>query len=95
MVSSCFLKRPSIKSFFVFQSEYKAFNLVTVVCFSIGRSFACPLLCCFKALANSSALANSEPCKPNAARHLPKELLKQFSNALVLFINDESLFSSA
>jgi hypothetical protein len=49
----------------------------------------------FKAFTNSSALAYSDPDKPKAAKHLPKALLEQFSNALVLLINDELRNSSA
>jgi len=47
------------------------------------------------AFTSSSALANSVPCNPNVAKHLPKAEVAAFSKALVLLIKFASLISSA
>ena len=73
--------------------------MVSVVCLLISSLIETGLLVfvfwLFKAFTNSSALAYSEPDSPKAAKHLPKAELEQFSNALVLFIKDAFLNSSA
>jgi hypothetical protein len=97
MLSCLVLNSSSIFSFLVIQLEYKVFSLVSVPCFSISFSIESWLFpfCCVKAFANSSAEANSVPCNPKLAKHLPKLEVAAFSKAEVLLTKLESLLSSA